>query len=89
MKVLTTVFLLFAVLMTFAVEAGRTNRRHRMNVRHEEASDDGEVATESSNPEEVHNFEVPEAFTNEAGEVEGNDDRPSRHQKSHRRSQKH
>lgn len=45
-----------------------------MNVRHEEASDDGEVATESSNPEEIHNFEVPEAFTNQAGEVEENDD---------------
>ncbi|CAH2092775.1 unnamed protein product [Euphydryas editha] len=74
MRALTAVLLLFTVFMTFTVEAGRSNRRHRNNEHHEQEPVDGEESTESSNLGEIHNFEVPEAFTNEAGDVEGNDD---------------
>ncbi|XP_050348013.1 uncharacterized protein LOC126771891 isoform X2 [Nymphalis io] len=90
MKALTTAILLFFVLMAFTVEAGHHNRKSRSHVRGEKGEED--AANDAPKPDEVHNFDVPEVFTQagEASDNDGNDEQPTRHHGgSHRRSRKH
>ncbi|XP_050348012.1 uncharacterized protein LOC126771891 isoform X1 [Nymphalis io] len=74
----------------FTIGRGHHNRKSRSHVRGEKGEED--AANDAPKPDEVHNFDVPEVFTQagEASDNDGNDEQPTRHHGgSHRRSRKH